>query len=295
MQYRNSRREQTFSNREDEFLIERHIADTMSTAHWHDHVEMNLLMEGRMTYLFNGRQEQVEAGKLVLFWAAIPHRTIDVTQNAPLVCVYLPLADFLSLPIDRSFRQDIMQGRFLTNPRASSVDVTLASQWMQEWEAGNATRRRLVIDEVRLRVRRLVLDTLETPDIESQAMIAAVDRAAVRRAEALMELIGAYHPGPLSLTELARLSGIHPSTANRTFREVLGVSVNEYLVRYRLAQAMQRLADTNDPILQIAYECGFGSSSRFYDLFKHRTGMTPKVFRNRTRARAPSLSVAPEY
>lgn len=139
----------------------------------------------------------------------------------------------------------------------------------------------MTFDEVRLRVRRLVLDALEAPDYHHQSTIVAVDRAAVRRAEALTELIGAHHSRSLSLTELARLANIHPSTANRTFRDVLGVSVNEYLMRYRLSQAMQRLADTNDPILQIAYGCGFGSSSRFYDLFKHRTGMTPKAFRAR--------------
>ena len=44
------------------FLIERHLADTMRTAHWHDHIEVNLLLGGDMTYLFNGRQEHVKAG-----------------------------------------------------------------------------------------------------------------------------------------------------------------------------------------------------------------------------------------
>ncbi|UIL32003.1 AraC family ligand binding domain-containing protein (plasmid) [Rhizobium leguminosarum] len=95
-----------------QFLIERHIADAMAAPHWHDHVELNLLMAGQMTYLFNGRLEQVEAGRLVLFWAAIPHQTIAVAENAPLVCLYLPLIDFLGLPVDRKARQSIMQGGF---------------------------------------------------------------------------------------------------------------------------------------------------------------------------------------
>ncbi|MBN9235468.1 MULTISPECIES: helix-turn-helix domain-containing protein [Phyllobacteriaceae] len=284
------RGEKAFSVPGEEFLIERHIADTMAIAHWHNHVEINLLMKGRMNYLFNGRQEEVEAGKLVLFWAAIPHRTIDVSKNAPLICIYLPLVDFLGLSIDRRIRQDIMQGRFLTDPRPAWADTAQMSRWAQEWEEGKPTRRRLAADEVRLRVKRLVLDTLETPHIEHRPTVAPINSAAVQRAEALTELIGARHAGSLSLTKLAKLSGIHPSTANRTFREVLGVSVNEYLIRYRLAQAIQRLADTNDPVLQIAYDCGFGSSSRFYDLFKHRTGMTPKVFRARVgRAGAPDV------
>jgi AraC family transcriptional regulator, melibiose operon regulatory protein len=259
------------------FLIERHIADAMSAAHWHDHVEINLLLEGRMSYLFNGRQEQVEAGRLVLFWAAIPHRTVDVAPGAPLICIYLPLVDFLSLAIDRDVRQAVMQGRFLAAPRPGPEDVILLPRWVEEWQTGNAARRRLIADEAKLRIRRLVLDVLDAPQVTATQQPAG--QAAVRRAETLTELINAHYAEQLTLTHLANLAGIHPSTANKTFREILGISVNEYLTRYRLARAMQRLADTDDPILQIAFECGFGSSSRFYDLFKHRTGMTPKLFR----------------
>jgi AraC-like DNA-binding protein len=43
---------------------------------------------------------------------------------------------------------------------------------------------------------------------------------------------------------------------------------------------MQRLAETEDSILEIALDCGFGSSSRFYDVFKLRTGTTPRQFRS---------------
>ena len=39
-----------------EFLIEDHIADAMPSAHWHDHVEINYLPQGRMDYLMNGRR-----------------------------------------------------------------------------------------------------------------------------------------------------------------------------------------------------------------------------------------------
>ncbi|HEY4169171.1 MAG TPA: AraC family ligand binding domain-containing protein, partial [Reyranella sp.] len=95
------------------FGIEQHIAEPMNAAHWHDHVELNLLVSGEMSYLFNGREERVEAGHVVLFWAAIPHRTIEVVSGSPLICIYLPLADMLGLPIERAAKQAVMQGGFL--------------------------------------------------------------------------------------------------------------------------------------------------------------------------------------
>lgn len=268
-----------------DFLIERHIADAMNAAHWHDHVELNYLLDGEMTYIFNGRQERVEAGRLVFFWAAIPHRTIAVTPNAPLVCIYLPLVDFLGLPIDRSVRQAIMQGRFSNDAGARAADEILLPQWVEEWQHGDKARRQLVLDEVKLRVRRFVLDIpmvdhLGDPSAARQSSASGTSTA-VHRAETLTDLIHARYAEPISLPILAKLAGMHPSTANKIFRAILGIPVNEYLTRYRLARAMQQLAETNSPILQIAYDCGFGSSSRFYDIFKQRTGTTPRLFRSR--------------
>ncbi|TXH81052.1 MAG: helix-turn-helix domain-containing protein [Rhizobium sp.] len=265
---------------EGDFLIERHIADAMNAAHWHDHVELNFLLEGQMTYIFNGKQEQVEAGRLVLFWAAIPHRTIAVTPNAPIVCIYLPLADFLALPIDRGVRQSIMQGWFSADARAYAADAILLPQWVDDWQSGDAARRQLVLDEIKLRIRRFVLDVVAGDQSAVRRALSSGVSVAVRRAEALADLIHAHYSEPVSLPMLAELAGMHPSTANKIFRSVLGIPVNEYLTRYRLARAMQQLAETNTPILQIAYDCGFGSNSRFYDIFKRRTGTTPRQFRS---------------
>ncbi|MDK4715189.1 helix-turn-helix domain-containing protein [Rhizobium sp. CNPSo 4039] len=262
------------------FLIERHIANAMSAAHWHDHVELNFLMEGQMTYIFNGRQEQVEAGRLVLFWAAIPHRTIAVTPNAPLICIYLPLVDFLSLPIERDVRQSIMQGRFSADSRPYPADAVLLPQWVADWEHGDMARRRLILDEVKLRIRRFVLDAPDDNHDFARRRSAPAASIAVQRTETLTDLIHTRYCESVSLPMLAELAGIHPSTANKIFHSVLGISVNEYLTRYRLARAMQQLAETNSPVLQIAYDCGFGSSSRFYDIFKRRTGTTPRLFRS---------------
>lgn len=263
-----------------EFLIERHIARAMNAAHWHDHIEINLLLDGQMTYLFNGRQEAVEAGRLVLFWAAIPHQTIAVTPDAPLVCLYLPLVDFLALSIDRETRQSILQGGFLAETRQQAANTILIPQWVDEWRGGDAARRQLVVDEVWLRVRRLILDFGGRNDALARKPHSMVAGPAARHAETLTDLINIHYARPLSMPALAKLAGIHASTANKVFRDVLGISMNEYLFRYRIARAMQRLADTDDPILQIAYDCGFGSSSRFYDLFKRRTGLTPRLFRS---------------
>lgn len=264
-----------------EFTVERHVADTMTSAHWHDHIEINLLLRGSMTYLFNGRQEHVEAGRLVLFWAAIPHQTIVVTPESPLVCVYLPLVDFLALAIDTAARQAVLQGEFVDEATPSSWTVSARQRWADEWSIGDAARQQLVRDEVSITVRRLILDhTFEKPAAAPNSRLSSSE---IRHTQLLTDLIGRRYSEPLTLSAIAKHANVHPTTASRAFRSVLGISVMDYVTRYRLARAMQRLAETEDSILEIAGDCGFGSAARFYEVFKSHTGMTPRHYRISTK------------
>jgi len=266
-----------------DFTVERHVADTMISAHWHDHIEINLLLEGSMTYLFNGKQEYVEAGRMVLFWAAIPHQTIFVTPESPLVCVYLPLVDFLALPIDAASRQAVLQGAFVNEAEASSGTINVRERWADEWLVGGSARQQLVKDEVSIVVRRLILD--HTFDRLAMASNPRLSGSEIRYTQLLTNLIGQRYGEALTLAAIAKHANVHSTTASRAFRSVLGISVMEYLTRYRLARAMQRLAETDDSILDIADDCGFGSAARFYEVFKRQTGMTPRHFRVSTRPR----------
>ena len=53
----------------------------------------------------------------------------------------------------------------------------------------------------------------------------------------------------------------------------------EYIIGYRLRRACQRLAESNEPITQIAFNCGFGSSSYFAKVFRNAYGRTPVEYR----------------
>ncbi|MEF2071626.1 helix-turn-helix domain-containing protein [Consotaella aegiceratis] len=283
------RRGDVFRPLDTRFQLEQHVADRMEAAHWHDHIEVNLLQSGEMTYLINGRTERVAAGNLVLFWAAIPHRAIEVTPHSALICSYLPLADFLALPIRREVKQLVLQGGMLAGATKDPTDLLTAARWVEQWSGGDEARRRLVTDEVKLRIRRLAHDSPRSfPPAESLQRDGDGPAASVPldRVQALIELINRHHADDVSPSKLADLAAVHPSTANRAFRAVLGLSMNEYLIRYRLAQAMHLLADTDRSILQVAYACGFGTS-RFYEVFKARVGVAPKQFRARVRGVRP--------
>ncbi|MDR6549216.1 AraC family transcriptional regulator [Paenibacillus qinlingensis] len=65
------------------------------------------------------------------------------------------------------------------------------------------------------------------------------------------------------------------------FREVTGLTPNEFIVRLRLQYAGHMLHATTKSITEIALTCGFGSASYFNKVFKTFHQMTPRAYRKR--------------
>ena len=60
---------------------------------------------------------------------------------------------------------------------------------------------------------------------------------------------------------------------------IMKISIKQYINKLRLQHAQALLIDTNHAVLNIALEAGFGSISRFYDIFQREFKMTPLKFR----------------
>lgn len=84
----------------------------------------------------------------------------------------------------------------------------------------------------------------------------------------------------LKVKELAQDCFISPQYLTRLFHRFTGKSTQEYLLDFRLLKAKELLINyPQQSIQQVAEAVGFSSSSRFSELFKERTKMTPREFR----------------
>lgn len=83
----------------------------------------------------------------------------------------------------------------------------------------------------------------------------------------------------ITVTSLARESGMSVRSLQRLFRLTTGSTVSEALMERRLAAAANLLRDTNFKQEPIAIETGLGSSKNLGRLFKEHYGMTPGQWR----------------
>ncbi len=102
--------------------------------------------------------------------------------------------------------------------------------------------------------------------------------------------IAAMHdePGhPWTLEKLARRAGMSRTVFALRFKEVVGETATEYLTRWRMLLATERLAAGGEPVATIASALGYESESSFGKAFRRVIGHPPRRF-----ARGPARSPA---
>jgi transcriptional regulator GlxA family with amidase domain len=78
---------------------------------------------------------------------------------------------------------------------------------------------------------------------------------------------------------MADRCGIQRTRLNTVFQKLTNCTPMEYLTRLRMERAKTLLRETGIKIIDIAFECGFGSSQYFANTFKQTTGLTPSEYR----------------
>ena len=94
-----------------------------------------------------------------------------------------------------------------------------------------------------------------------------------------MEYINKDYALPLTLRGIARVCFINEKYLGRIFKKETGRAFHDYLTETRLAAAKSQLKYTNESVIKIALDCGFGSSAYFSGIFKKHFGITPNQFR----------------
>ena len=86
----------------------------------------------------------------------------------------------------------------------------------------------------------------------------------------------------VSLASLARRVSSNEKYVSKAISECGDTSFYALINEYRIQKALEILSDSSKDAPSgdiLAGECGFGSRSSFYEVFKRHTGLTPRAFR----------------
>lgn len=247
----------------------------MPRFHRHHEIELNLVEQGGMTYLFGSASVLVPAGELALFWGVLPHRVAHVEPGTLFHWLTIPLRTFLQWRLPAALTQLVLAGLPVHDQQARSaaLDRALFAQWQADLRAAAPERHAIVQLEIEARLRRLALGV--APAGARRQHVPGGEH----KAEQIARIIAERYAEPLRVRDLAGAVGLHPQYVMRLFRSVFGMSLLEYIAQHRIAHAQRLLITSDAPVAAIALDCGFGSASQFYAIFKRACGVAPGAYR----------------
>ena len=127
---------------------------------------------------------------------------------------------------------------------------------------------------LRLKFQELLLHLLE---LDSSRQLRAILYSLYKGEKAdLSFLMNSYYLKPLTLNELARLSGRSLSAFKRDFQDEFNTSPALWLKNKRIDYADFLLRNSTKNVTEISTEIGYESVSHFIKTYKEKFGVTPK-------------------
>ena len=83
----------------------------------------------------------------------------------------------------------------------------------------------------------------------------------------------------ISVGTLAKLANLSVCYFVRAFKESVGVTPHDYLIRRRVERTMELLSGTEMPLSEIALAAGFADQSHCARRFRQHVGMSPRHYR----------------
>jgi AraC-like DNA-binding protein len=269
---------------------ERWTFSPMARPDRHNEVELNLMVNGSLTYLFGGARATIPAGGLAAFWAAIPHQVIS-TPSADITAEYfvvtIPLAWFLQLDLPDRLVQPILHGQMVHDPEENhfAPDCQQFERWVNDLADRDEDRHRAARLEIEARLLRLALalPSAKGGKRHPRSHKGVLAKHGLTKAEQMAAYIAQRYSQAVLVEDISRSVGLHPGYAMTLFQKTFGMTMIEFVNQHRITHAQRLLATTDKKVLSIAFESGFGSLSRFNDAFRRACGCTPRQHRRRHR------------
>jgi AraC-like DNA-binding protein len=258
----------------------------MEQPHWHGHVEGNFLTGAAMTYRIEDQDIHIPAGRLVLFWAGIPHQLTAITplpgQTPRLTNIYLPVDTFLFMPHIAQLQVALLGGGLVILPEHLS-GPDLVDRWYRDYRSNDFERTEIMKMEMNAMMRRALLAPLDylRPPVADPGDERSLSSAHIRHVVAMVRFIMENLAEPITNADVAAVTGLHQNYALALFTRTMRLPMKRFIIRMRLLRARALLMESGIAITTVAEQSGFHSISQFYDHFKSAYGMSPHAMRAR--------------
>lgn len=257
--------------------------------HWHDEAQITLITEGEFLCQVGSEKVVMQPGEIIFFNSCALHQITPQKKAGGKLYSFIWQPEILSSTsgsdvyqncIEPIIRSPLKYAYFgLEHPANKQLQVSLRRiiTIMREKERFYEMRACSRLSSIWLRICEYTdSNVLRSQQAISDYLAKEKDEEKIKIALAYIQ---AHYSEKITLESIAKAAMTNRSELCKCFRRVLDTTPNEFMIRYRLEQAMNLLENPELRISDIAEMTGFCSPSHFGTHFSKYMRCTPLQYR----------------
>ncbi|MDE1180417.1 helix-turn-helix domain-containing protein [Paraburkholderia sp.] len=245
---------------------------------WTDAVEAHYAKDVHALFVLGGAGMPAERDERLLAWLRHAHPHTKVVQGVGGGHKILELAglarkDVSSVEMPAGIALSRSAAR-ASSSEAGEDDALASALSVVKRDCGYETAREVAEDLLPTSSHQFARSVFDSREARASDLI---------RAAAHQLRIGSENR--ISIADAAQSAAMSERNFLRRFKQEIGVTPTEFVLRVRLEKACYMLVDTDLPADKIARRTGLGSGDRLAKLFRQHLSMSPTEYRNLERGR----------
>ena len=256
----------------------------MRSNHFHNEYEIYFLTEGERLFFFNNRAYQVKKGSLILVDTNLIHMTHapeDDTTGYTRIILY----------IDK-FKMQQFDEKFPLTHKQQEKFLHMYEVLKTEFSNRSRSYKTLIEMEIIHYFIDFIRDNPELTPIKDETAIHKSSK--YQTIYNIADYISDHYAESISLDGLAGVFYLSKFYLSRSFKEVTGYGVNEYVNILRTKRAKQLLEETTLSVSEIAGTVGYESITYFEKVFKTYMSISPLKYRKTLNGITYKNKITPE-
>lgn len=253
--------------------------------HWHDYVEIAVILDGRGTFQFGQRTLPAEVGDIFFIDNSLPHVAIADGARPLRLLLVLFRPELIAGPgcreLDLGYLAPFRFDDRVASPRICGASALAADlrpvldELQTTWLRRDPAERHLVDATLR---RALALVNRHRGADSTAAIRAAADRR--EQIRPVLAYVDRHCGESITLDDVAGVVHVSSSRVRHVFKDATGVSFKEYLTQARVAEAKKLLLGTDLTVAEIASRVSYTNLHQFYKVFYRSCAMSPGEYRH---------------
>ena len=244
--------------------------------HYHNHFEIEIIIEGQGTQLFNNEEFELKKGDVYLLRPIDFHKIHSdgiTVRNVHLKSNVLPKWILQKL---HSFK----------NPVVFHLDDNQFQKFNALFDLLEEENKNKSID---IDVRMDVIEIIFANFIRLSNNNISLYGDGVTSKVTYFICKNNRFTQKISLEEIASYAGYSKYYISSVFHKQYGMTIQEFIIMQRVEYAKKLILETDLSITEIIMECGFASTSNFYSKFIKYVGCSPLQFRKEVKNKQESV------